>query len=371
MSTQDQFFNLHLTETQKTSLLRDVNQICACLPSDHDRVRASLLQTVEDSLYKQSIASCAAKNLLTEAHPVLRTTADKHACSSVSSDKINNRRSVLRSVWRHTGHSGEPDRQQANTMLQNVNENVAALQKVYKTAGSWSTMTIAWLQMVRVHGFSELGDEYYNKISAIEPPAAKTRDTISSEDAETIRAENVKLAEEALQHNDVQQAQNAILALLCWGTTKEHCPQRRSDFRLLQWGDVSVDDGNAKLNFNCSAKTAAKASICIAETNPMLSQLLAKLKPQAQDASYLISDNLLARTTINKRLLTSYKKTGLEDRLCKLASSTNNARHRSVADGPKRLSSEESEQSQKRAKARLHSVNAANTMYAQDTIGTV
>lgn len=53
---------------------------------------------------------------------------------------------------------------------------------------------------------------------------------------------------------------------------------------------------------------------------------------------YLISDRELARSTINDRLHSIiYKNAGLEERLCKLASATNNARHRSVADG-KRMS---------------------------------
>ena len=43
---------------------------------------------------------------------------------------------------------------------------------------------------------------------------------------------------------------------------------------------------------------------------------------------------------VNDRLKSIYKSV-VDECLCKLASSTNNARHRSVADGPKRLSSEE------------------------------
>ena len=99
--SQDQFFNLHLTEQQKTQALIGVNQVCACLQSDHDNVRKSLLQTVEDTLYQQSITACAETDLLTEDHPILRTTADPHACGPVSQDKVNNRRTVLRSIWRH------------------------------------------------------------------------------------------------------------------------------------------------------------------------------------------------------------------------------------------------------------------------------
>jgi hypothetical protein len=258
-------------------------------------------------------------------------------------------------------------------MIQNnIQQNITALQQAYKTAGSWSTMTTAFLQMIRLHGFSELSDEYYRRIASIDPPPPKQKETISTEDAELIRTANVKLAEQALEVNCVQQAQHAILALLCWGTSSDHCPQRRSDFRLLKWKDVSVsEDGAAVLQFKSSAKTGTSADICIAETNPMLSQLLVKLKPQAQDEALLISDRELARSTINDRLRTIYKNAGLEDRLCKLASSTNNARHRSVADGPKRMNAEDQQENNKRARARLHSSVATNTMYAQDTLGTV
>ena len=122
-------------------------------------------------------------------------------------------------------------------------------------------MTIAWLQMVRAHGFSELATEYNTRINAIDPPPARQKTTISSADTELIRAATVKLAEEALQICGVQHSQKAILALLCWGTSSEQCPQRRSDFRLLKYSDVSVIDGKAVLRFSCSAKVGAVASV--------------------------------------------------------------------------------------------------------------
>ena len=368
--SQDQFFNLHLTEQQKTQLLIGVNQVCACLQSDHDNVRKSLLQTVEDTLYQQSITACAETDLLTEDHPILRTTADPHACGPVSQDKINNRRAVLRSIWRHTGHNGDPDRAAANEMIQNnIQQNITALQVRYTTAGSWTTMTTAFLQMVKLHCGSQLADQYYLRISSTDPPPIRQKVTISTEDANLIRAANIKLAEQALEINCVQHylPKHAILALLCWGTSSDHCPQRRSDFRLLKYSDVSVIDGEAVLNFSCSAKVHAAKSVNIAETNPMLSQLLVALKPLAQQDMYLISDRELARSTINDRLQSIYRNAGLEERLCKLASSTNNARHRSVADG-KRMSAADQQEHKKRARARLQSPNAADTMYSQDTI---
>ena len=57
---------------------------------------------------------------------------------------------------------------------------------------------------------------------------------------------------------------------------------------------------------------------------------------------------------MNDRLQSIYKAAGLEQRLCKLASSTNNAWHRSVQDGPKRMNAEDQREFTKRAKARLH-----------------
>eukprot|EP01043_Picozoa_sp_COSAG02_P008341 COSAG02_NODE_265_length_26599_cov_13.943698_6_plen_237_part_00 len=143
---------------------------------------------------------------------------------------------------------------------------------------------------------------------------------MTTEDAELIRAANIKLAEQALEINCVQQAQHAILALLCWGTSSDHCPQRRSGFRLLKWKHVSVsEDGAAVLQFGSSAKTGTSADICIAETNPMLSQLLVALKPLAQEDMHLISDRELGRSTINDRLQSIYKNAGLEDRLLEIS----------------------------------------------------
>ena len=167
MSSQDAFFSLNLTSMQKAQMLLGVSQAVASLPSNHDSARASILKCLEDSLYEESIAACAERDLLTEDHPVIRTTADPHACGPVSQDKINNRRAVLRSIWRHTGHNGDPDRAAANEMIQNnIQQNITALQARYTTAGSWTTMTTAFLQMVKLHCGSQLADQYYLRISS-------------------------------------------------------------------------------------------------------------------------------------------------------------------------------------------------------------
>jgi hypothetical protein len=279
----------------------------------------------------------------------------------------------LRTVWHKTGHEGAPTRAQANEFLQNVDENIAALQESYKTAASFQSMSSCFLQMVKCHGYSGLATKYYERLQSVVLPEAAAKETISDEDTELIRGVNVQLAEAAMQANDPRQAQQAILALLAWGTTSSHCPQRRSDFRLLKWTDVQVADGKATLCFECSAKVGKATQICIAEHNPMLSALLVQLKQSPELPEYLISDQLLGRSTINKRLETCYKNAGLDARVSKLASSTNNARHRSVADGPKRMrmSNEDEAESASWANQRLHSISAATNLYAQDCVGVV
>ena len=118
MSSQDAFFSLNLTSVQKAQMLLGVSQAVASLPSNHDSARASILKCLEDSLYEESIAACADKDLLTEDHPVLRTTADPHACKPVSEGKVKNRRSVMRSVYRTvTGESNPPTREQCNELI--------------------------------------------------------------------------------------------------------------------------------------------------------------------------------------------------------------------------------------------------------------
>ena len=100
------------------------------------------------------------KDLLTEDHPVIRTTADPHACGPVSKGKISNRRSVMRSVYRTvTGidpKSNPPTREQCNELIQRTDECVEALKAIYNTQKSWTTMAIiSWLQNVKAHGFSQ------------------------------------------------------------------------------------------------------------------------------------------------------------------------------------------------------------------------
>jgi len=279
--SQDDFFNQHLTEQAKTQLLLGVNQVCACLQSDHDNVRKSLLQTVEDTLYQQSIAACADKDLLKEDHPVIRTTADPHACKPVSKGKVTNRRSVMRSVYRTvTGidpKSNPPTREQCNELIQKIDECVEALKANYhdtekSSQESWTIMAIiSWLQNVKAHGFSQLADEYYKKLSEIEPPPPKAqKETISKEDAAKIREVNTQLATEALKHRDPVQARDAILCLLSWGNNQEHCPSRRADATKLTWGHVSIDqDKTASLRVENSAKVNISATKPLDEQNPL------------------------------------------------------------------------------------------------------
>lgn len=347
--SQDQFFNLHLTEQQKTQLLIGVNQVCACLQSNHDSVRQSLLQTVEDELYYKSIAACADKDLLTEDHPVLRTTADPHACKPVSKGKISNRRSVMRSVYRTvTGEpkSNPPTREQCNELIQRTDECVEALKAIYhdnesSTKESWTTMAIiSWLQNVKAHGFSQLADEYYKKLSEIEPPPPKAeKETISKEDAAKIREVNTQLATEALKHRDPVQARDAILCLLIWGNNQEHCPSRRGDATKLTWGHVSIDDNQtAWLQYENSAKVNVSDTIPLDEQNSLLNELLCTLKPVAADNMFLIHERKIKPNTVNGMLERIYKRNGLDESLAKMASSTNISRDRSCADDPGRPS---------------------------------
>eukprot|EP01043_Picozoa_sp_COSAG02_P017994 COSAG02_NODE_828_length_16703_cov_298.705312_5_plen_377_part_00 len=375
--SQDDFFNLHLTEQQKTQLLIGVNQVCACLQSNHDSVRQSLLQTIEDELYYQSISARSENNLLTDQHPVLRTTADPHACKPVSKDKESNRRSVMRSVYRTvTGIdplSNPPTREECNELIQKTDECVEALKAIYKTQKSWTTMaTIYWLQAVKVHGFPELAHEYYEKLSKIESPPPTKKETISKEDTAKIREINIQLATEALKHRDPVQARDAILCLLIWGCNQDHCPARRGDAPKLTWGHVSIDqDKTAWLQFENSAKVKVTDMIPLDEQNQLLNELLCTLKPVAADDMFLIHERQIARNTVNGMLERIYKGNGLDDRLAKFASSTNRSRDRSAADDPNRPSLKDQERQRKRARHRLHSVTTAQTMYAQDTLSDV
>eukprot|EP01043_Picozoa_sp_COSAG02_P030143 COSAG02_NODE_1911_length_10408_cov_1015.930449_5_plen_374_part_00 len=372
--SQDDFFNLHLTEQAKTQLLIGVNQVCACLQCNHDSVRQSLLQTVEDELYYKSIAACADKDLLTEDHPILRTTADPHACGPVSKGKISNRRSVMRSVYRTvTGidpKSNPPTREQCNELIQNTDECVEALKATYKTQKSWTTMAIiSWLQNVKAHGFSQLADEYYKKLSKIEPPPPAKKVTISKEDTAKIREINIQLATEALKHRDPVQARDAILCLLSWGNNQEHCPARRGDATKLTWGHVSIDDNQtAWLQYENSAKVKATELIPLDEQNSLLNELLCTLKPVAADDMFLIHERKIASNTVNGMLERIYKRNGLDQRLAKMASSTNNSRNRSAADDPGRPSIKDQERQGKRACYRIQTKETALTMYAQDTL---
>ena len=103
----------------------------------------------------------------------------------------------------------------------------------------------------------------------------------------------------------------------------------------------------------------------------MLSQLLVALKPLAQDDMHLISDKEIARSTVNDRLQSIYKAAGLDERVYKLASSTNESRNRSAADDPGRPSIKDQERQSKRACYRIQTKETALTMYAQDKLGTV
>ena len=95
------------------------------------------------------------------------------------------------------------------------------------------------------------------------------------------------------------------------------------------------------------------------------------MKPVAADDMFLIHERKIEPNTVNGMLERIYKRNGLDDRLAKLASSTNNSRHRSSADDPGRPSLEDHQRQKKRARHRKHSVKTAQTMYAKDKLGTV
>ena len=232
---------------------------------------------------------------------------------------------------------------------------------------------ISWLQNVKAHGFSQLADEYYKKLSEIEPPPPTAeKETISKEDTAKIREVNTQLATEALKHRDPVQARDAILCLLIWGNNQEHCPSRRGDATKLTWGHVSIDqDKTAWLRFENSAKVNVSDTIPLDEQNSLLNELLCTLKPVAADDMFLIHERKIKPNYVNDRLKRIYKRNGLDEELAKMASSTNISRNRSCADDPGRPSIKDQERQRKRAKCRHHSVKTAQTMYAQDTLKTV
>eukprot|EP01048_Picozoa_sp_COSAG05_P012037 COSAG05_NODE_1179_length_5607_cov_13.007711_2_plen_392_part_00 len=390
MSSSQEISRFLCKHTDKSQLDRLIAElVCAMNVSDPDASNEALHALCADLIYKDRMA-IAAQDFVTgpDPWPQISTTAHKYG-SVLNKHTLDNRNHCIKAIHKQLKTTRPLYENGYMHWLNNLQAVTAATKRAYPRSKSTFRMAAQSIcQLCEAVSQPELKQQYYEAYQTMmEKMASPKREqrAMSPERVTLVRAAIETLRLKAVESGYVMGLCNDYLQLAwLYGDSDAWQPQRNDcvtfrfdgpdcDKRIDNY--IALSDGACILTINTAKKITLQAPVIIQvhETSPQLAAFLRAYQPIAAEYQQSNAPYTLCTSRDRKAMSTSHlttrapvvwKKLGLNFTAhgCIVARNTAVAAM-NTQHGKRKLSEDELQSEQAKAKMRLHSRSAADTHY--------